>query len=51
MLVFTTGGGGTSINFRSGFLNLLYKRYPPIANPSTLRPPTYTKAFVWGLGL
>ena len=40
MLVFTTGGGGTSINFRS--LNLLYKRYPPIANPSTLRPPAYT---------
>ena len=34
------GGGGTSINFRSGFLNLLHKRYQPIDNPSTLIPQT-----------
>ena len=33
--------GGMSIKFCSGFFNLLYRRYPPIANPNTLRPPTY----------
>ena len=42
VLVFIIGGVGTSINFRSGFLNLLYRRYPPIANVNTLRLPTHT---------
>ena len=50
-LVFGTGGGGTLIRFCSGFLNLLYKRYPPIANPNKLRPPAYTLVFVSDLGL
>ena len=27
VLAFNIGGGGRSINFRSGFLNLLYRRY------------------------
>ena len=35
----TLAGDGTSINVCSGFLNLLYKRYPTIANPTT---PTLT---------
>ena len=34
VLVFTAGGSGTSIKFCSGFLNLLYRMYPPIANPN-----------------
>ena len=41
LLVFTAGGGGTSIKFCSGFLNLLYRRYLLIANPNALRQPTY----------
>ena len=44
-------GGGMMIKFCSGFFNLLYRRYPPIANLNTLRPPTYTYVFVSGLGL
>ena len=31
----TLAEGGTSIKLCSGFLNLLYKRYPAIANPAT----------------
>ena len=49
--VFTTGGGGTSIQFCSGFLNLLYRRCPPIANTNKLRLPTYSLLFISGLGL
>ena len=51
VLVFGTEGGGTSIKFCFCFLNLLYKRYPPIANPRTLRLPAYKQVLVSGLGL
>ena len=36
----TIDGGGT-IKFCSRFLNLLYKRYPIIANPTTPTPLIY----------
>ena len=44
ILVFTwlmLDGDGMSIKFCFGFLNLLYKRYPTIANPTTLIPLIY----------
>ena len=37
----TLDGGGTLIKFCSGFLNLLHKNYPTIANPATLTPLIY----------